>query len=68
MKDTLQGVKTKYRVLEDGKWYSAPSVFACCDCCLVHNVEYRWVNGELEWKLVRNKRRTAALRRPRKKA
>ena len=39
---------------------------ACCDCSLVHSITFRVLGGKtpkLQWKVDRNNRATAALRR-----
>jgi hypothetical protein len=37
--------------------------WVCCDCSLVHEVEYRKRDGRLEVRMFRNDRSTAAYRR-----
>jgi len=60
-----------YEPVEDGKWIRVPShghKNACCDCNLVHSIDYRISkDGALEVRFRRDNRATAALRR-RKKA
>ena len=41
---------------------------ACCDCGLVHTMEFRVVNGEIEMRGWRNERSTAQKRRHMKQA
>ena len=60
----------RYVRLEEGQWYRQPSFdrVACCDCGLVHDVEWRAVqdkNGQLalEMRHSRNMRATAQVRR-----
>jgi hypothetical protein len=36
---------------------------ACCDCCLVHTLDFRIVDGRVQFRAFRNNRATAALRR-----
>lgn len=36
---------------------------ACCDCGLVHNVDFRIYNGRVQLKATRNNRATGQLRR-----
>ena len=57
--------------IEDGEdnftdWF-APKMdgwkMACCDCGLVHDVEFRVVDGEVQMRAKRNARSTAARRR-----
>lgn len=40
----------------------------CCDCSLVHNEQFKIVDGQIYAKLMRNERATAAARRKKKKA
>jgi hypothetical protein len=37
---------------------------SCCDCHLVHDVDYRVVDGKLQFRARQNARATAAARRP----
>lgn len=62
--------RSPYVEAADGKWYSQPMIdrIACCDCGLVHDVEYRVSSGflgvpALEVKATRNARATAQVRR-----
>lgn len=54
-----------------GEWVRIPMrkhVDACCDCGLVHVLNYRIVDGTLEMQVARiDKRATAARRRPKEK-
>ena len=58
----------EYEDVGDG-WQQLPKrlELACCDCSLVHSIDYRvkFVKGkpQLQWKVDRNNRATAALRR-----
>ncbi len=36
---------------------------ACCDCGLVHTINFRVVNNEVEFQAIRNNKSTAAKRR-----
>jgi hypothetical protein len=38
---------------------------ACCDCGLVHEVDFRVVKGRAQFRVRRNNRATAAMRRKR---
>jgi hypothetical protein len=55
-----------YVQVEEGEWISVPrkTSEACCDCGLVHDVQYR-INsrGSIEFRVKRNPRKTAAHRR-----
>ena len=61
---------TSYEYVEDGKWIRVPArghKNACCDCDLVHAVDYRIAkDGALEVRFRRDNRATAALRRKKK--
>jgi len=35
----------------------------CCDCHLVHDLDFRIVDGEVEFRATRNNRATSAARR-----
>lgn len=62
---------TEYELIGDG-WEHVPRKLelACCDCSLVHSIVFRvrmrQGKPQLEWKVDRNERATAALRRKRK--
>ena len=65
---------TRYKVMveeEDGWTYWIrpldPYKFRCCDCGLVHNLEFRVDdNGNVNFRGKRNNRATAQIRRKRK--
>jgi hypothetical protein len=38
----------------------------CCDCDLVHRMDFRIVNGRVQFRVFRDQRATAACRRKRK--
>jgi hypothetical protein len=55
-----------YTQIEEGEWVSVPlkTTEICCDCGLTHDVQYRVRGrGEIEFRVTRNARRTAAFRR-----
>ena len=54
-----------YDQTEDGEWYEAPSKqrIACCDCGLAHDYEFRIVEGRVQYRIRRNNRATAQIRR-----
>lgn len=56
-----------YVEVEDGEWIAVTAkkhLHQCCDCGLVHTVDYRLnKEGQLEIRARRNNRATAALRR-----
>jgi hypothetical protein len=41
--------------------------FGCCDCGLVHEIDFRHVDGRIQYRVKRDNRATAALRREAKK-
>lgn len=53
-------------MLKDGEWF-APTHNgfrdACCDCGLVHRVDFRVVEGKVHFRAMRDKRATAAMRK-----
>jgi hypothetical protein len=59
-----------YEVVEDGAWIRVPTrghKNACCDCALVHSIDYRLSkDGALEVRFRRDNRATAAMRRRKK--
>jgi hypothetical protein len=57
----------KYDQVHDGEWIRPTKRDyreRCCDCGLVHKITYRIRDGRVEFKAVRDKRATAASRRP----
>jgi hypothetical protein len=55
----------KYYVQLDGEWFRPIGKYkcACCDCGLVHRMQFRIVKGHVEFRAWRDKRATAAKRR-----
>lgn len=51
----------------EGEWYewNRHERWVCCDCSLVHSVDYRWKDDKLEIRMYRRNRSTAAYRRGR---
>ncbi len=61
----------KYPVVTDGDWIRPKRrgfKLACCDCSLVHTINFRVRKGVLEFQPARDNRATAAMRRAKKKA
>ena len=58
----------KYDQVWDNQWEDAPTraCLACCDCGLVHDVEFRIKDGKFQWRFTRNNRATGQIRRYRK--
>ncbi len=50
---------------EPGKWYRFDSeeLTECCDCSLIHHVEYRFENGRMFWRAKVDRRATNAKRK-----
>jgi hypothetical protein len=61
----------RYTRPAEGEWVQPVKCgykMACCDCGLVHSMDFRVYKGRVQFKAARNKRSTAALRRERAKA
>lgn len=59
----------KYHQVHDGVWFKPTMknhMEQCCDCGLIHKVEYRIVDGEIEYKAWRVKGETKEVRRRRR--
>jgi hypothetical protein len=58
-------IKSCYDQVWDGEWWPVPNELdlACCDCGLVHRVQFRRRKGKLEAKFIVNRRSTGQLRR-----
>lgn len=56
---------THYHQVVDGEWITPSRLhkMACCDCGLVHKLEFRIVKGQVTFRAWRDKRATAAKRR-----
>ena len=58
----------KYETLRDGEWWRCGMKGAslmCCECSLVHVINFRRRGGQLEIQLIQDDRVTAAARRKR---
>jgi hypothetical protein len=56
----------RYYVQEDGEWFEPRGNYkqSCCDCGLVHAMQFRVnKNGRIEFRAFRDRRATAAKRR-----
>mgnify|MGYP001581134559 CR=1 FL=1 len=56
----------KYETVAEGKWVQPVHrgyKMACCDCGLVHIVDFRVWNGRVQFRVARNNRSTALMRR-----
>ena len=55
-----------YHNQQDGEWVEPPMegyLMACCDCGLVHKLNFRIVNGRVQLQAFRHNRSTAQKRR-----
>lgn len=58
--------KSTYPEAEDGEWILPVANghrHQCCDCGLVHKVDYRIVDGKVEFRSTRDGRATGQVRR-----
>lgn len=58
--------KTKYKAVKDGEWIRPKRrgwKMACCDCGLVHTVNFRIKNGRIEMQAYRHGLATGGKRR-----
>jgi hypothetical protein len=64
-------VKYSYPKITDGEWVRPKQEgyrLACCDCGLIHAVNFRIVDGHIEFQPTRHARATAQRRRALKKS
>lgn len=57
-----------YRQQSDGEWVQPVRrgyKMACCDCSLVHRLDFRIYKGRIQFRAFRHNRATAAMRRRR---
>lgn len=33
--------KTKFTIRKDNEWFEIPQLLCCCDCGLVHNIDFK---------------------------
>lgn len=54
-----------YDHVESGKWTTCTKTFdlACCDCSLVHRIDWRLKDGKLQLRFKRNGPSTGGLRK-----
>jgi hypothetical protein len=59
--------RVSYEVISYGEW-TRPRMKnfreQCCDCCLIHRLDFRIVDDRVEFRTRRDDRATAAARRP----
>ncbi len=56
----------KFEIVNDGQWHRPVMKnhkLACCDCGLVHTMNYRIVGNKIEFKAERDEKLTRSLRR-----
>ena len=61
----------RYKDVRPGDWQQPIRrgyKMACCDCGLVHNLDFRIVKGQIQFRAFRNERSTAAVRREKRKS
>ena len=61
--------RVKYYDVTDGEWIRPIKrgyKMMCCDCSLIHRMEFRIVDGTIEYRVFRDERATAAARRGKK--
>lgn len=59
-------IRVKYHVLKDGEWIRPRKrgfKEMCCDCHACHLLDFRIVEGTIEFRAIRDERATAAARR-----
>ncbi len=55
-----------YEKPKEGKWVQPIRKgykFACCDCCLVHKLDFRIYRGRIQFRVFRDNRSTGQMRR-----
>jgi hypothetical protein len=59
--------RVRYEIVAYGEW-TRPRMRdfreQCCDCGLIHRLDFRIVDGRIEFRTRRDERATAAARRP----
>ena len=56
----------RYPKPKAGEWIQPVSKgykMACCDCCLVHTLDFRIKDGQVQFRAFRNNRSTSLMRR-----
>ncbi len=59
--------RSNYYHATDGEWIEVPKrgfKEQCCGCGLIHKVDYRIVEGKVQFRATQDGRATAAARRP----
>ena len=59
-------VKTEYKQIIEGEWFKRlrrDNREQCCDCGLIHIINYRIQKGHIEMQVFRDDRATAQVRR-----
>lgn len=62
----MKRLKDKYYEPQAGEWVSPRRTgyrLACCDCGLVHRMDFRVKDGKIQFRAFHAKRSTAAIRR-----
>lgn len=66
---SLTRVSVRYVTVTDGEWIQPIRkgyLMACCDCGLVHRMDFRIVTGRVRFRAYRAARSTAMIRRHRR--
>ncbi len=56
----------RYYAVQDGEWFEPAQknhIMGCCDCGLVHKVDFRIYKGKVQMRAFRDKKRTSNRRR-----
>lgn len=53
----------RFETLADGEWTDLPDKEMCCDCGLVHRIEYRRRGAKIQARFTRDNKGTANARR-----
>lgn len=56
----------RYKQIHDGDWVQPVRRdyrMSCCDCGLVHRLDFRLVDGRIQFRAARHRRATAQIRR-----
>ena len=54
-----------YLIQKDREWFQPAAKYrmACCDCGLVHRMEFRVINGKIQFRAWRDRKATKARRK-----
>lgn len=65
MKKLPQVESKRVEQMYEDTWYKldTPTVEECCDCGLIHHIEYKMFNGRILWRATLDRRATNAARK-----